>query len=224
MPDWSYGGETGPDRWADLCADWSIARKGKEQSPIDISGARMENLPPIEFNYRSSSINIINTGHTIQVNCDAGSSVEIEGETFNLVQFHFHAPSEHSIEGQFSELELHFVHASPTGSLAVVGVMIDSGMPNMAFAEVWKHLPHQKGEEQHHKDLIDLDNLLPRNRSYYHYPGSLTTPPCSEGVRWYVLSEPVALSPEQVKAYTDIHSGTNRPIQALHGRTIVKSN
>jgi len=220
---WSYAGETGPEHWADLDSEWVIAREGREQSPINIAKPIEEDLPPIEFNYHPSRVNIINNGHTIQVNYDAGSSVKVDGETYQLQQFHFHAPSEHKIDGKSSEMEMHLVHKSAQGELAVVGVLINSGAANEAFEPVWKNLPTSAGDEQHYEDQVSTADLLPDSRSYFTYPGSLTTPPCSEGVKWLLLTTPIELSADQVARFAKIYGANNRPVQPLHDRRVAES-
>jgi len=222
-PHWSYEGKTGPEHWGSLDPAWAAAKDGKEQSPIDIADATAIALEPIEFHYESTRVNIINNGHTIQVNCDPGSYIEVDGETYQLAQFHFHAPSEHTIDGEPAAIEMHLVHKSAAGELAVVGVMIQPGEANAAFDPAWKHLPKEAGAEQKHEDRMTLADLLPAEQTYYTYPGSLTTPPCSEGVKWLVTTTPIAMSAEQIAAYTDIYSGNNRPIQPLNERVIEKT-
>ncbi len=222
-PRWGYSGKIGPEHWADLSPDWAIARNGKRQSPIDISRPIEKKPTSVEFNYQPTRVNIINNGHSIQVNCDKGSSITVDGKAFQLEQFHFHAPSEHTVEGKSFDMELHLVHKSAEGELAVVGVLINSGKANKAYRRVWKHLPNKPGEEQHFQDRVNAVELLPVARAYYTYSGSLTTPPCSEGVKWLLLSTPVELSARQVAAFNDIYSGNNRPVQPLYGRKVTKS-
>jgi len=164
---------------------------------------------------------VVNNGHTIQVNYNEGSSIKVDGMTFELKQFHFHGPSEHTINGQYFELEMHLVHQSADGSLAVVGVLIREGAENPAFAPFSDHLPTKSGEEYSSQDTINADDLLPASRLSYRYSGSLTTPPCSEGVKWLVLTTPIEMSGTQIASFKDIIQNNNRPVQPHNGRDIM---
>ena len=222
-PHWGYTGEIGPAHWADLSEEWKLARDGKEQSPIDITDAQQGELPQIEYQYGPTRINVVNNGHTIQVNYDEGSSITLDGKTYRLLQFHFHAPSEHTINGESFDMEVHLVHKSDEGELAVIGVMFKPGEINGYLQPLWKHFPTESGEEKHSEDMFGAGSLLPEGASYYTYQGSLTTPPCSENVRWLVLTEPLEVSAEQIEAFTSIYSGNNRPVQPLNDRVITRS-
>jgi len=193
--------------------------------PLISPEAILQDLPEIAFNYEPTKLNIDNNGHTIQVNYDAGSSIEISGAVYRLLQFHFHAPSEHTINGEHSAIEMHLVHQKSDGALGVVGVMINRGQTNQQFAPLWRELPANAGEE-HHLDntVVQADKLLPVRRKYYTYDGSLTTPPCSEGVRWFVLQSPIEMSESQISTFEDIIKDNNRPVQPLNGREILMHN
>ena len=213
---WGYEGEQGPAAWGDLSAEYVLCAEGKQQSPINIAGASTKDLPRIAFHYQPTKLNIINNGHTIQVNYEPGSSMEFAGAVYSLRQFHFHAPSEHTIDGKHSALEMHLVHQKSDGALGVIGVMINSGQTNQQFAPIWYELPLEAGEERYLENtVIHADNLLPEERSYYRYDGSLTTPPCSEGVTWFVLQSPIEMSESQISAFEDIFENNNRPVQRL---------
>lgn len=222
---WSYTGDSGPAHWGDLSPAYILAKTGKRQSPIKIVNASMRILPDIVFDYNSTSINILNNGHTIEVVYDTGSSILVDGTKYELAQFHFHSPSEHTIEGRHADIEMHLVHKDSQGNLAVVGVMIDSGKHNDAFEPFWSLLPETEGPAWWIIDVsVNADTLLPRERGYYRYDGSLTTPPCSEGVKWFVLREHVELSAEQVQTFRSIIKDNNRPVQPLNGREVVSKS
>lgn len=223
---WGYEGDTGPAQWGALSPDYVLCAEGKQQSPINIddSSATTVALSGIKFNYRPTVLDIVNNGHTIQVNYEAGSTMEVEGAVYNLLQFHFHAASEHSINGKHSEMEMHLVHQRSDGALGVVGVMINRGETTERFAAIWAELPVHPKEERHIDDVtIDAASLLPAERTYYRYDGSLTTPPCSEGVAWFVLQSPIEMSDSQISAFTSVISKNNRPVQPLYSRGVSAS-
>ncbi len=216
---WSYAGKTGPENWGNLNPEYKICASGKEQSPIDITRSKMEDIGNIRFHYKSSKLNIVNNGHTIQVNNDKGSSIRIDGEKYDLVQFHFHTPSEHTIEGSRYPMEMHLVHKNKKGNLAVVGVMMVVGKHNSLLESLWDNLPPKEGKENL-KEKIDMVALLPSGERTFRYAGSLTTPPCSQGVKWNVLLAPISISNEQLTAFQDIFKNNSRPIQPIRNRVI----
>ncbi|CAM2007938.1 carbonic anhydrase [Acanthopleuribacter pedis] len=221
---WSYTGDTAADHWGKLDPAYKPCGEGKEQSPIDITGQFKKSAQSITFNYHPSPLQIVNNGHTIQLNIDPASksSMTIAGTQYNLLQIHFHAPSEHAVDGKLFAMVAHYVHADKNGRLAVVGVLIEEGAANDMIGKAWQHLPADKGAPQDHKNVsIQPADLLPAKHDLYRYDGSLTTPPCSEGVLWNVMAAPVTLSKAQIKAFTDIHGGNNRPLQPLHARSVV---
>lgn len=219
---WSYQkGKDGPENWENLCDDF-VNCGGKSQSPIDIVNKNVikgkELLKP-EFNYGNSKVNIINNGHTIQFNVDGENKVKLNGKDYKLLQFHYHALSEHTIDGKHSPIEVHFVHKHSDTDFAVIGVMYIEGKENELLKKYLDKFPMGKGEFKS-KEMIDLLKILPNNKSYYYYNGSLTTPPCSEVVNWYVLKNPLEASKEQIEKVSTILHGNYRPIQALNGREI----
>lgn len=220
---WGYEGEGGPAHWGDLSADYTVCADGTAQSPIDLVDASGEDLTDIVFRYGESKLNILNNGHTVQVNYDEGSSITVDGVQYYLLQFHFHAASEHTIAGEQYPLELHLVHRSAEGHLAVVGVMAVEGVENPAFADIITNAPLEETEEMTVDGVtVVVQDLLPADdHLYYAYPGSLTTPPCTEGVKWHVLTTPVSLSAAQIDALTNILHGNFRPVQPLHERTLL---
>ncbi|MER1968311.1 carbonic anhydrase [Castellaniella sp. GW247-6E4] len=220
---WGYGGAQGPAHWGGLSPDFTVCEQGRNQSPIDIRSAVTAKLPPLRTHYTSGPATIVNNGHTIQVNFAPGGILGLDGEDFELKQVHFHAPSENTIDGRSFPFEAHFVHADAKGALAVIGVMYETGAANEALAPIWAELPGQAGPVRALSQAVDAARLLPATMGYYRYSGSLTTPPCSEGVRWLVLKTPLTVSAEQVAAFERIMGGpTNRPVQPLNGRLIAE--
>jgi carbonic anhydrase len=221
-PHWTYSGEAGPARWASLSPEFGTCGSGRRQSPIDLAAATPQDLANIAFHYQPSKINILNNGHTVQVNYDAGSYIELDGARYDLAQFHFHAPSEHTINGKAAAAEVHLVHKSAGGQLAVVGTLIESGETNPALAAVWDRLPAKEGPVQTFDAPFSADGLLPADRLTERYAGSLTTPPCSEDVRWNVMTTPIHVSAAQLAALTGIVGQNSRPVQPLYERTVVR--
>lgn len=228
-PDFSYGGYNNPENWDELNENWKICESGKEQSPIDLKSSLLGNvLSPaanIQFNYKSISNFVVeNKGHTIQVNfpsiSSGDSTVTVDGKTYKLLQFHLHTPSEHHIEGEAAALELHLVHQNQQGELAVVGVMIENGTSNSALGAVLDNMPQQEGSSPTVNATINPSSFLPATKSYYTYAGSLTTPPCSQGVKWIVLNNPITASQAQIDAFTALYQVNARPLQDLNLRTI----
>ena len=219
---WGYETENGPDVWARLNPAYRLCCAGIHQSPIDIVNPTPAELSPITFNYCSASLNIHNTGNTIEVTYQEGSWIEVDGTKYHLLQFHFHAPSEHTVTGNLYDMEMHLVHKSEDGVLAVIGVLIKSGSVNTAFNTFWHHLPSLPGESAQINDVIlNASDLLPTTKHTYRYEGSLTTPPCSEGVKWFVLTTPIEMSHSQIAAFKAILYGNNRPVQPLNGRKLL---
>lgn len=223
--EWSYTGRTGPAHWADLSDEYRLAKFGRHQSPIDISDAIERDLTAIEFSYRPASVNLVYNGHTIEELVGQASSIEVDGKKYSLQQFHFHSPSEHTFNGRPAEMEMHLVHQSADGDLAVVGVMINARAEteNAAFAPIWDYLPNEANRKRTEQVTVDAESLLPANREYFRYMGSLTTPPCTEDVLWLVLRSPVELSEMQIEEFRSVLRGNNRPVQALNGRAVAVS-
>jgi len=220
--EWGYSGDTGPENWGDLSPDFALCGTGVEQSPIDVPAGATVNPADLGLDYQASAVNILNNGHTVQVNYDAGSTLQVDGQTYNLLQFHFHAASENTSQGQQAPLEAHFVHANADGGLAVVGVWLESGSENAAFAPVFDNLPATKSEATTIEGAtVDANELLPAERTYYRFNGSLTTPPCSEGVKWFMMSNPVELSDAQIAAFTAIYDDNFRPVQPFNDRSFL---
>lgn len=219
---WGYEPDNGPAVWGRLDPAYETCSLGGEQSPIDLSRARGARVDPVEFGYRSSRSTVENTGHSIQVNPEPGNGIVVGGVRFELEQFHFHHDAEHTVEGVRLPLELHLVHRSEGGSLAVVGVLFREGPANRALAPVWSGLPVSAGPPRPVPEAVDLPALLPEDRTSWRYAGSLTTPPCTEGVAWIVLTEPLTLSAAQIETFAAIFPNNYRPVQPLGRRVLLR--
>jgi carbonic anhydrase len=218
---WAYQGEEGPQHWGSLSPEFATCESGRAQSPVDLTAPDDVDLADLEFGYGSSTLKIIDNGHTIRADVQPGNTLTIDGTRFELAQFHFHAPSEHTIDGASSPMELHLVHLGPNGAIAVVAVMIVEGARHAALAAVWDNLPAGRDAPAAAPRPVDLNDLLPTNRDDYRYAGSLTTPPCTEGVAWNILVTPIAMSTDQIAAFTARYPADNRPLEPLNGRHVV---
>jgi carbonic anhydrase len=227
---WSYEASEGPAVWGTLSPVYALCGNGTSQSPINIDDTEVDGEAPFSFDYGTSSLriafnqhvdNIVDNGHTIQINVDEGSTFTINGKVYELKQFHFHTPSEHTIDGQHFPLEVHFVHQSEDESLAVVGVLFNEGAEDPNFAGIVTNLPQTKGESKHLEDeTLHLHLHVPQDHGAYFYSGSLTTPPCSEDVQWLVLRAHPTMSAEQIEAVSSVIGPNNRPVQAVNSRQI----
>jgi carbonic anhydrase len=222
--EWDYAGVKGPQTWGSLKSEFATCKLGLNQSPIDIRATTKGTLAPIEFDYKASPLKLIDNGHTIQVNQAAGSGITIAGSRYELLQYHFHTPSEELINGKSYPLVAHLVHKNAEGKLAVVAVLFKEGKENPTLATIWRSLPEEKGQEVSvDKSTIDLASALPADRGYYNFAGSLTTPPCSEEVNWFVLKTPVEMSAAQLKQFHTVYKHNARPVQSLNGRVVKES-
>jgi len=221
---WSYEGAGGPESWGALQPEFATCSTGTRQSPIDITDGIKVELDAVQFNYRPSNFRVIDNGHTVQVNVAVGNTIEVTGKRYELVQFHFHRPSEERINGKPFDMVVHLVHKGVEGKLAVIAVLLDRGSAQPVVQNVWNNLPLEKGDEVMAKGQIDLMALLPTDRRYFTYMGSLTTPPCSEGVLWMVMKTPVEISAEQLSIFSRLYPMNARPIQSASGRIIKESN
>lgn len=221
--EWGYDGDAGPGHWADLSPEYALAKTGQQQSPIDIAGAVSQDLPGIQFDYHPSQIDLVYNGHTVEEIEDKRSAMNVDDSHFVLQQFHFHGPSEHTVDGKHTAMEMHLVHKDADGKIAVIGVLIEEGADNPAFDAVWDYLPDATNRERIETVTVDAASLLPRDHSYYRYTGSFTTPPCTEDVLWMVLKTPVELSASQIEKFRAVISGNNRPVQPLNGRPLAVS-
>lgn len=221
---WSYEGAGGPEHWGRMKPEFAKCSSGTRQSPIDIRDGIRVQLDPVQFDYKPSGFRVVDNGHTIQVNVAAGNAIEVIGRRYELVQFHFHRPSEERIDGRQFDMVAHLVHKDLEGRLAVVAVLLERGSAQPLVQTIWNNLPLEKGEEVPARGAIDLNALLPPDRSYFTYMGSLTTPPCSEGVLWMVMKQPVPISPDQIAIFARLYPMNARPIQSAAGRLIKESN
>lgn len=223
-PHWEYAGHHGPTHWGEMQKDFETCGLGKHQSPIDIrKSEKKDDLPALTFEYTGSPLKIVNNGHTVQVNIGEGGGVKIGDHAYKLAQFHFHTPSEERIKGKPTSMVAHLVHKDEAGKLAVVALLIKQGKENATLKPVFDNMPMSAGPVHSVEGLsINVADLLPAKQGYFHFEGSLTTPPCSEGVSWYVLSTPVEASTEQIKSFQTLYKNNARPVQPLNGRTVVE--
>ncbi len=220
---WGYSGDESPKHWGELHKDYGLCSSGKNQSPIDLKSFIESDLAAIEFNYSTLVSDIVNNGHTVQANYAAGSSITLNGHNFELKQFHFHTPSENHINGKSYPMEAHLVHADKTGNLAVVAVMFEQSVANSAMADLWKQIPKKAGDKDSLSSKVNVSNLLPENKDYYRFNGSLTTPPCTEGVVWLVMKNSVSVSKQQIETFSNVmHHANNRPVQAMNARPVLE--
>ena len=220
---WGYEGEGGPANWGKLQPAYAACATGKRQSPIDINDGIRLDLEPIRFDYRPGVFHIINNGHTVQITVGSGSSLSVMGRKFELQQIHFHHPSEERVNGRGYDMVAHLVHKDSEGKLAVVSVLMETGSENSLIQTFWNNLPLDVDQELTPTMAIDITRLLPENRNYFSYMGSLTTPPCTEGVLWLVLKQPVQISLGQLDIFTRLYPHNARPVQSANNRLIKES-
>jgi carbonic anhydrase len=221
---WSYEGVGAPANWSRINSDWASCSTGKRQSPIDIRDGMKVDLENISFDYQPSSFSEVDNGHTIQVTVGSGNFITVGNQTYELQQFHFHRPSEERINGKGTEMVMHLVHKSADGKLAVVAVLLERGKPHNLIQTVWNNLPLEKHDSVSPSIVIDLKEALPQRREYYTYMGSMTTPPCSEGVLWLVMKQTMQASPAQMALFSRLYPLNARPIQPSNGRMVKESN
>lgn len=221
-PHWSYSGDNGPENWATLDPSFAVCGSGAEQSPVDLAELEGADLPDLEMTYLPTPLAILHDGHTVKVAAQGGGTLNVGDGVFTLSQFHFHSPSEHTVEGRSFPLEMHLVHADDAGNLAVVGVLFEEGDADPALAPLADNLPQPHSETAVEGATIDIAALLPKDLTYVGFAGSLTTPPCMEGVAWHVLTSARPASAEQLQQFKAAIPGTNRPIQALGDRVLKK--
>jgi carbonic anhydrase len=220
---WSYQGKTGPLVWGKLDPAYQPCSKGHEQSPIDIRGARLNKaLTPIEFHYIAGSVKLENDGHTIVAHVNPGSYMVANGVRYDLIEYSFHHPSETAVKGRLTEMEIQLLHRAADGKTAVLAVRLreDLDAPNAVLAALWPHLPKTTGATEKVTEMVNAGGLLPADRGYWTYTGSLTTPPCTEGVRWFVFEQELSLSRDQMRAFSALFRMNTRGLQDPHGRRI----
>lgn len=224
-PHWTYEGHGGPAEWAQVATDFKACEAGRDQSPIDLQHAIPANLGTFSVHYQAQALAVVNNGHTIQVNFKPGNHITFEGERYDLVQYHFHHPSEHAINGRIAPMEVHLVHkSSSSGKLTVLGVMMMPGKANKSVEAVWNAMPPQEGPEKTVAAvMLNPSALLPAKRGYFRYEGSLTTPPCSEVVHWVNLKQPITVSDAQIDRFAKLFPMNARPVQPLNRRFILET-
>ena len=229
---WGYEADNGPDEWGSMDPEWILCAEGLEQSPIDLANTTEIELPGVQIDTPSDQevevlnqegvIEALDNGHTIQINTKTAETMTVGDKTYALVQFHFHAPSEHTVDGEHFPMEMHFVHQADDGALSVVGLLIEEGAHNPGIGPLWAQLAEAPGTAT----TVQIPAHFAENifsgeaTGVYHYDGSLTTPPCSEGVKWYVRRTPTQFSKDQIAAFTAFYDHNNRPVQALGNRTL----
>ncbi|HJV01875.1 MAG TPA: carbonic anhydrase family protein [Burkholderiaceae bacterium] len=221
---WSYEGESGPVNWGRINPEWAKCSTGNRQSPIDIRDGMKVDLEQITFDYKPSSFNVTDNGHTVQVMVSGGNFITVANRMYELIQFHFHRPSEERINGKGYEMVVHLVHKDAEGHLAVLALLLERGKPQPTIQTVWNNLPLEKFETMAPSIVLDPMDLIPARRDYYTFMGSLTTPPCTEGVLWLVMKEPVQASPAQMALFSRLYPLNARPVQPSSGRIVKESN
>jgi len=220
---WSYEGKTGPEKWGSLEKQNAVCSVGTRQSPLDIVQPVKAALPGLKLDYKPAVTEVLNNGHTIQVNVPPGSTMTAGADSYELLQFHFHRPSEHQIAGKSYPMEVHFVHRTKAGTLGVVGVLLTEGTANPVFAAITKVMPAKPGTIKTGLLAIDPNGLLPAGRGYYRYAGSLTTPPCSEDVDWFLLTDTMSLAATDIAAFAKLYPMNARPAQKGFKRFVLVS-
>lgn len=221
--DWGYNGHEGPEYWGSLSPDYSTCSTGKNQAPVNLTGFVESDLKPLQIRYAAGGNSVMNNGHTVQVNYQSGSHLSVNGHTYELKQFHFHSPSENHINGQSYPLEAHLVHTDDQGNLAVIAILFEAGDGNRTLDKIWAAMPQKAGDENNLSSSISVEGILPANRDYYRFSGSLTTPPCSEGVLWLVMKQPLYASDQQIDHFSrTLHHPNNRPLQPLYARAVLQ--
>lgn len=222
---WSYEGEGAPEHWSQLSDEYKTCQQGLNQSPINIDSTLKAHLHPLTLHYGQGPDVVINNGHTIQATVEPGAAdnITLDGQSYLLQQFHFHAPSENTIHGKHAAMEMHLVHKNAAGEVAVVAVMFNVGVANPELDKLWSIMPQDADQDATLKTALNINKLVPADRTYWRFSGSLTTPPCSEGVTWLVMKHPLTLSASQLEKFTHVmHHDNNRPTQPLHGRVVVE--
>jgi carbonic anhydrase len=219
---WSYHGDGGPEHWGDLDPGFAACSTGNQQSPVDLRDSTPAGLEEVQIFWRPVQLDVLNNGHTIQVNTAGGGFMVLDGRKFELLQFHFHHPSEHTLYGENFPMEVHFVHKSADGDLGVLGVFMAEGEEHPTINTIWRNVA-VRGGSQRSEEFITPDMLLPDDRAYFRYAGSLTTPPCSEVVNWAVMAQSITVSRRQIEAFGNLYPMNARPLQALNRRFILGS-
>ncbi|WP_348641418.1 carbonic anhydrase [Granulicella aggregans] len=220
---WDYSNENGPKHWSELDPSNSACSLGHTESPIDVAGAMPAKLTPLVFDYHPGASQVVDNGHTVQVLVGPGNYLIADGDKYQLIQFHFHHPSEDAIEGKHFDMELHMVHKDADGNLALVAILLSDGKANPLVQMGWDNVPTEKEKVKTLTTPLDPKEILPATEGYYSFAGSLTTPPCTEGVRWFVMQSPLDISVHQEQSFAALYPNNSRPIQPRNGRTVEAS-
>lgn len=220
---WGYTDANGPTHWSELDPANTGCSSGRAESPIDIERATAASLSPLVFEYHPGPWQVVDNGHTVQVIVAPGNFLIVDGRKYELLQFHFHHPSEDEIKGKHFDMELHMVHRDAEGHLAVVAILLSDGRENALIQMIWDNVPTAKEEVKSLTSMLDPKQLVPAGKKYYAYSGSLTTPPCTEGVKWIVLESPLQISLREERTFASLYPNNVRPIQALNGRKVQRS-
>jgi carbonic anhydrase len=222
---WGYSGDFGPEHWGDMTGAFDSCRNGETQSPVDISTVTIKAIPDISFDYQASPLQVVDNGRMIQLNYSAGSHIRVGDKSYQLLEFHFHNPSEHTIGGKRYPMAVHLVHQADNGKLAIIAVMMKEGAANALMDTLWSMLPTGKGlEKTVDTMMISATALVPADKTYFSYTGSLTTPPCSESVDWLVMAQAVEVSASQIEKFKRRYAGNSRPLQPLNQRRVLLAN
>jgi carbonic anhydrase len=221
---WSYEGEGAPGNWSKLDGKYATCGTGKRQSPIDIRDGMKVDLEKLAFDYKPSSFSVIDNGHTVQVNVAGGNYLTVQNRSYELVQFHFHRPSEEKVRGKAFDMVAHLVHKDDDGKLAVIAVLMEKGASEHPVIQtIWNNMPLEVNQDVSPSTTIDLNRILPDERSYYTYMGSLTTPPCTEDVLWMVFKKPIIVTEQQVAIFAKLYKNNARPVQPANDRLVKES-
>ena len=217
---WGYEGDGSPEHWGNLSAEFEACGTGQEQSPINLSDAIPEDLADIEFAYAASAGEVLNNGHTLQYTPSNTQRVTLDGEELELAQLHMHTPAEHEVDGKQLPVEIHFVHKNTAGEITVLGILVEEGAPNELVQYLLDNAPETVDASHISQEEVNIADALPASQEYITYAGSLTTPPCSENVRWIVMTQPVTASAEQLQAFESLIGKNARPVQDQNGREL----
>jgi carbonic anhydrase len=225
---WDYEGPRGAEHWSELDSQYATCNSGKKQSPIDIRDTQKTDLPALRFEYRSAPLKyVINNGHTIRVNYHddpgRGNLLIVGDKRYQLTQLHFHQPSEEYIHGKPYDMVIHLMHEASDGEVVGVAVLLRAGRSNATIQQLWERMPRSEGQQEVAGVDFNPSGMLPHNTGYYMYVGSLTAPPCTEGIKWLVLKTPVDISAAQLSAFSQLYPHDVRPLQPLNGRVVMES-
>ncbi|MDH4120963.1 MAG: carbonic anhydrase family protein [Deltaproteobacteria bacterium] len=217
-PHWTYEGNNGPAHWGDLDNAFEACKVGKEQSPIDVPGTAPKSSRKLEIHYQPAPVDLVNNGHTLQMTVAPGSYIVLDGTRYDLVQFHFHTPGENAVAGKTGDMVVHFVHKNAKGALAVIDVRMTAGAANPVVTALWKFFPKKADEKALDKSTVNPAGMLPGSQTFYSFAGSLTTPPCSEGVTWMVMDQTISVDAKDLKTFGQVFGKNARPLQPMGSR------